>query len=116
MSDKSYGPMLCLAWLLPLRALRCIAHLLLPVCVLSAHPLLISRLRKVWQKRKCTISNGYLTISHSMVGTASSTLLLPGSCCPFRVCTACHCQACQWLPGAHQSPCACCLPSWAALA
>ncbi|KAM6194404.1 arf-GAP with SH3 domain, ANK repeat and PH domain-containing protein 1-like [Sarcoramphus papa] len=23
-------------------------------------------LRKVWQKRKCTISNGYLTISHSM--------------------------------------------------
>uniref|UniRef100_A0A663E1B0 Arf-GAP domain-containing protein n=1 Tax=Aquila chrysaetos chrysaetos TaxID=223781 RepID=A0A663E1B0_AQUCH len=26
-------------------------------------------LRKVWQKRKCTISNGYLTISHSMVGT-----------------------------------------------
>ncbi|XP_026723028.1 arf-GAP with SH3 domain, ANK repeat and PH domain-containing protein 1-like [Athene cunicularia] len=24
-------------------------------------------LRKVWQKRKCTISNGYLTISHSML-------------------------------------------------
>ncbi|XP_015151742.2 arf-GAP with SH3 domain, ANK repeat and PH domain-containing protein 1 isoform X2 [Gallus gallus] len=23
-------------------------------------------LRKVWQKRKCTVSNGYLTISHSM--------------------------------------------------
>ncbi|XP_072206561.1 arf-GAP with SH3 domain, ANK repeat and PH domain-containing protein 1-like isoform X2 [Excalfactoria chinensis] len=23
-------------------------------------------LRKVWQKRKCTISNGYLTVSHSM--------------------------------------------------
>ncbi|OXB56238.1 hypothetical protein ASZ78_011139 [Callipepla squamata] len=27
-------------------------------------------LRKVWQKRKCTISNGYLTISHSMGSTA----------------------------------------------
>ena len=69
--------MLCLAWLLHLPAVRCIAHLLLCACALSAHPPLISRLRKVWQKRKCTISNGYLTISHSMVGTTSSTLL----CC-----------------------------------
>lgn len=26
-----------------------------------------SRLRKVWQKRKCTVKNGYLTISHGTV-------------------------------------------------
>lgn len=41
--------------------------------VLLCRPLFTSRLRKVWQKRKCTVSNGYLTISHSMVGNASST-------------------------------------------
>lgn len=28
------------------------------------------RLRKVWQKRKCTAKNGYLTISHGTVSKA----------------------------------------------
>ncbi|NXM68732.1 ASAP1 protein, partial [Serilophus lunatus] len=32
-------------------------------------------LRKVWQNRKCTISNGYLTISHSMLPTSQADLL-----------------------------------------
>lgn len=32
------------------------------VCVCACH-----RLRKVWQKRKCTAKNGYLTISHGTV-------------------------------------------------
>lgn len=67
--------MQCLAWLLHLLALCGIVCLLLLMSVLLVHTLLISRLRKVWQKRKCTISNGYLTISHSMVRTTSPTLL-----------------------------------------
>ncbi|XP_040978582.1 LOW QUALITY PROTEIN: arf-GAP with SH3 domain, ANK repeat and PH domain-containing protein 1-like [Aquila chrysaetos chrysaetos] len=33
-------------------------------------------LRKVWQKRKCTISNGYLTISHSMLNCPPAKLNL----------------------------------------
>ncbi|NWU12190.1 ASAP1 protein, partial [Cephalopterus ornatus] len=33
-------------------------------------------LRKVWQKRKCTISNGYLTISHSMLNRPPAKLNL----------------------------------------
>ncbi|NXW55749.1 ASAP1 protein, partial [Eurystomus gularis] len=33
-------------------------------------------LRKVWQKRKCTISNGYLTISHSMPNCSPAKLNL----------------------------------------
>ncbi|XP_050170002.1 arf-GAP with SH3 domain, ANK repeat and PH domain-containing protein 2-like [Myiozetetes cayanensis] len=33
-------------------------------------------LRKVWQKRKCTISNGYLTISHSMLSRPPAQLNL----------------------------------------
>ncbi|XP_010294011.1 PREDICTED: arf-GAP with SH3 domain, ANK repeat and PH domain-containing protein 1, partial [Phaethon lepturus] len=33
-------------------------------------------LRKVWQKRKCTISNGYLTISHSMLSRPPAKLNL----------------------------------------
>ncbi|XP_064321190.1 arf-GAP with SH3 domain, ANK repeat and PH domain-containing protein 2-like [Phalacrocorax carbo] len=33
-------------------------------------------LRKVWQKRKCTISNGYLTISHSMLNRPPTKLNL----------------------------------------
>ncbi|XP_039243366.1 arf-GAP with SH3 domain, ANK repeat and PH domain-containing protein 2-like [Pipra filicauda] len=33
-------------------------------------------LRKVWQKRKCTISNGYLTISHSMLSRPPARLNL----------------------------------------
>ncbi|NWI62013.1 ASAP1 protein, partial [Todus mexicanus] len=35
-----------------------------------------SGLRKVWQKRKCTISNGYLTISHSMLNHSPAKLNL----------------------------------------
>lgn len=82
-------------------------------CVLLCHPLLTSRLRKVWQKRKCTVSNGYLTISHSMVGTASSTpcYLCLGSaahpCCPP---VAHHAGN----SGIQQSPRAWCLHCWAA--
>ncbi|NXA21108.1 ASAP1 protein, partial [Ibidorhyncha struthersii] len=33
-------------------------------------------LRKVWQKRKCTISNGYLTISHGMLNRPPAKLNL----------------------------------------
>ncbi|NXF36220.1 ASAP1 protein, partial [Nyctibius bracteatus] len=33
-------------------------------------------LRKVWQKRKCTISNGYMTISHSMLNRPPAKLNL----------------------------------------
>ncbi|NWR56646.1 ASAP1 protein, partial [Bucorvus abyssinicus] len=33
-------------------------------------------LRKVWQKRKCTISNGYLTVSHSMLSRPPAKLNL----------------------------------------
>ncbi|XP_009694632.1 PREDICTED: arf-GAP with SH3 domain, ANK repeat and PH domain-containing protein 2-like [Cariama cristata] len=33
-------------------------------------------LRKVWQKRKCTISNGYLTISHSVLNRPPAKLNL----------------------------------------
>ncbi|NXF09133.1 ASAP1 protein, partial [Smithornis capensis] len=35
-----------------------------------------SGLRKVWQKRRCTISNGYLTISHSMLSRPPAKLNL----------------------------------------
>ncbi|NWI90214.1 ASAP1 protein, partial [Pitta sordida] len=35
-----------------------------------------SGLRKVWQKRRCTISNGYLTISHSMLSHPPAKLNL----------------------------------------
>lgn len=31
----------------------------------------VSSLRKVWQKRKCTVKNGYLTISHGTVSQLS---------------------------------------------
>lgn len=80
----------------------------LHVCVLSSHPPLFSRLRKVWQKRKCTISNGYLAISHSTVGPLlHSALLLPGSCCPSLQCpqslTLPHTVVASW--GSSETSC-----------
>lgn len=89
MADESHVPTLSLAQLLcspaHLHDVICSSAWRV-VCVLSSHPLLIFRLRKVWQKRKCTIRNGYLTISHSMVGIGSSTLL-----CSCQGAAACPC-------------------------
>lgn len=51
-------------------------------CAILTHLFFLLRIRKVWQKRKCGVKYGCLTISHSTVGSVGVAALTP-LCAPF---------------------------------